>query len=1359
MGMRAPQAGSRTPLQVSRQEFGWDRWIIATLDHPTLPWFGQTGENPTLSIAPLTELGPLGSRDRLSLLGQFAAHEALLVFAGIPEKHFSASDWGVIRKRGHDCRLVRLAASTVDADEAPPPISMVDDFAAAIDCPALAVLRHSWMKPEAVYRYVHLRLRGDATADLRWLRRSALGTIRAPGAEALRTSIVGERQGLFTYSDPETVLAMIAATRGTDGLPTFVLGGDSASPLQRFSALQSLLEGIEVKEPREEADIVERFAARYGRQRCLLLVRSPETFDSASRRVIELLAGAGPWTWVVPSAFNLPADAISPGVPLPDNQYFVASPRLEVFKLLETELLAVPSAARRGRLEEFVLSADFDGYLDRGTAPPLTTSAALDGIEQPRRSWLGALSLLGRRVERKTADELLRALGGEGAELVVAAGVCSIDGDYLLFADEATVQHATASLAPSSRQAAVETAARLLIHRGDWIAAARLYSIADRPEIARALLEANIDWERHSANEIVHILESVPSGTVLCSMPLAQRLADALVACGRYSDAVSVAGVLQQAARAMITARAFRRTGEYARALEQLDSIGDSNRTFGSEILRAELMRLRGDDCAALFAHCERLAATADDRALLAYDRAVFELERFGILIPSPLSEETQFSAYLGARYQGYSALFVGDLERGCQEAARAVCLAADASQKIDAVLDYLYALFLSGDWEETRRESLRALALVEESQGDRVAGGVLFTLAFLCADSGQWMASAQRITRLRAFYDRMKDPRRLREIALLDAHLEFCRGSFAAAATHARYAVDASGATTEIGQAAELILDEVAWIEARPASLRPSSSPSRCTELANRYHLLRARHDGDDSRIIAPFMRQLALFERAALGGESTPPPPHCSSPSECLKLYRSLCGILRRRFSPILYQQLEKLSAVLGTALPLFSRSAIRAESVDEVRLLRALSTATFPFQPGELGETVWRFATQNRIGRWSEIGSLPQLTEAELDTIAATLPPAWIECGERQLLFIQGLDSWTHESRIAVRELFRIRSEHHRLRRLTAEEEPAHSQPHQLEGLIASTPAMHDIIALVQRLSRRDVPVCITGESGTGKELIARAVHKSSSRRSRPFTAVNCAALPETLIESELFGHMRGAFTGADRDRQGLIEASDGGTLFLDEIGEMPLSAQAKLLRFLQEGEFRRVGDSVNRTADVRIVSATNRALERAVDEGQFREDLYYRIRGVEIALPPLRERLADIPLLAGHFLARERERHRCGPHLISAEVESVLLSYGWPGNVRELQNTIRAGHAMAGETTELRLEHLPQRLREVRIVRTTARNYHDELHRFRKGLIQESLRETSGNQNRAARLLGMSRQALSYQIRELGILVRE
>jgi transcriptional regulator with PAS, ATPase and Fis domain len=235
------------------------------------------------------------------------------------------------------------------------------------------------------------------------------------------------------------------------------------------------------------------------------------------------------------------------------------------------------------------------------------------------------------------------------------------------------------------------------------------------------------------------------------------------------------------------------------------------------------------------------------------------------------------------------------------------------------------------------------------------------------------------------------------------------------------------------------------------------------------------------------------------------------------------------------------------------------------------------------------------------------------------------------------------------------------------------------------------------------------------------------------------------------------MRGAFTGADRDRGGLIETSDGGTLFLDEIGEMPLSAQAKLLRFLQDGEFRRVGDTTNRSADVRIVSATNRKLETAVEEGRFREDLYYRIRGVEVVLPPLRERGADIMLLAQHFLGQERAKHRAGPQAFTPEVETLLQSYGWPGNVRELQNTIRAAHAMAGDAREIDIEHLPERLRKVQPVKVSAGSYQDAVARFRRDLIEKSLAAAAGNQNRAAALLKISRQALAYQIRELGIMV--
>jgi transcriptional regulator with PAS, ATPase and Fis domain len=272
------------------------------------------------------------------------------------------------------------------------------------------------------------------------------------------------------------------------------------------------------------------------------------------------------------------------------------------------------------------------------------------------------------------------------------------------------------------------------------------------------------------------------------------------------------------------------------------------------------------------------------------------------------------------------------------------------------------------------------------------------------------------------------------------------------------------------------------------------------------------------------------------------------------------------------------------------------------------------------------------------------------------------------------------------------------------------------------------------------------------------VARAIHRQSARRQKTFTAVNCAALPENLIESELFGHVRGAFTGADRDRAGLIETTDGGTLFLDEIGELPLPAQAKLLRFLQEGEFRRVGDTANRSADVRIVSATNRRLDAAVEEGRFRDDLYYRVRGVEVALPPLRERGADILLLARHFLAVEREKHRSGPSLLSPDVEAIFTAYGWPGNVRELQNTIRAAHAMADEAKEIDVEHLPERLRGVAPARASAGSYQHAVMRFKRELIERSLQEADGNQNRTAAALKMSRQALAYQIRELGILVR-
>jgi len=443
------------------------------------------------------------------------------------------------------------------------------------------------------------------------------------------------------------------------------------------------------------------------------------------------------------------------------------------------------------------------------------------------------------------------------------------------------------------------------------------------------------------------------------------------------------------------------------------------------------------------------------------------------------------------------------------------------------------------------------------------------------------------------------------------------------------------------------------------------------------------------------------------------------------------------------------ERLARELGIEIEIPSAAS------SELHVLRAAASREFPFGPHDLGAVRWRFATRNRLGHWSEIGSLPPFADFE----SALQMPDWIECSERELLYIDGLSRWPAESRDAIAALFHTRADNHRLHRLLEQEEAPQARATSVEGVIGDSPAMHAVYSTITRVAKRDVAVCVLGESGTGKELAARAIHRHSSRRQKTFTAVNCAALPENLIESELFGHVRGAFTGADRDRAGLIETTDGGTLFLDEIGEMPLTAQAKLLRFLQEGEFRRVGDTVNRTADVRIVSATNRKLDAAVEEGRFREDLYYRIRGVEVALPPLRERGNDIAQLASHFLAAEREKHRGGASSFAPDVEAILSSYAWPGNVRELQNTIRAAHALAGDARAIDVEHLPERLRQVSTRRGPAGSYQESVARFRRELIEKSLAAAGGNQNQAAALLRMSRQALAYQIRELGIMVRQ
>ncbi|MCA9504336.1 MAG: sigma-54 dependent transcriptional regulator [Myxococcota bacterium] len=306
--------------------------------------------------------------------------------------------------------------------------------------------------------------------------------------------------------------------------------------------------------------------------------------------------------------------------------------------------------------------------------------------------------------------------------------------------------------------------------------------------------------------------------------------------------------------------------------------------------------------------------------------------------------------------------------------------------------------------------------------------------------------------------------------------------------------------------------------------------------------------------------------------------------------------------------------------------------------------------------------------------------------------------------------------------------------------------------LTGIVGSSRSMLDLLALVEKVADTDSSVLITGETGVGKELIGRAIHRLSRRADRVFCAVNSAAFPETLLESELFGHRRGAFTGATGNKKGLFEFAHEGTVFLDEVAEMPLSMQVKLLRFLQTGEVRPVGDETTRYVDVRVVAATNKNLEREVAAGTFREDLYYRLAVIPIHVPPLRERPEDIRALSLHFLERFAQRAGKPVETISADAMELLVGYAWPGNVRQLENSIERGVALC-HGREIRVEDLPMRLKEESLVRE-GETIHS-LQVMERSHILNTLEQVNWNRKRAAALLQISTTTLWRRLKEFGI----
>jgi two-component system response regulator AtoC len=340
----------------------------------------------------------------------------------------------------------------------------------------------------------------------------------------------------------------------------------------------------------------------------------------------------------------------------------------------------------------------------------------------------------------------------------------------------------------------------------------------------------------------------------------------------------------------------------------------------------------------------------------------------------------------------------------------------------------------------------------------------------------------------------------------------------------------------------------------------------------------------------------------------------------------------------------------------------------------------------------------------------------------------------------------------------------------RTLSGEEATTQIESDAKFGIIGSSQGINELYAVLERVANTPTTVLITGESGTGKELVARALHEHSTRKDKPFIKVNCAAIPKELIESELFGYERGAFTGAVSSKPGRFELANGGTLFLDEIGEIPIEMQVKLLRALQESEFERVGGIKTMHVDVRLVAATNRDLKKLIVAGAFREDLFYRLNVVPIRLPALRERASDIPVLAEHFLLKFNERLKKRVTGVAPDAMETLSHYGWPGNIRELENVIERA-VLFSDADQIRSEDLPPELRGVsaqalqlsgvEIPHTLSAEGGLKEHvkvamsRLERQLVSKALEQTNGNVTHAARLLKISRKGLQLKMKELGL----
>ncbi|HET9795764.1 MAG TPA: sigma 54-interacting transcriptional regulator [Thermoanaerobaculia bacterium] len=651
---------------------------------------------------------------------------------------------------------------------------------------------------------------------------------------------------------------------------------------------------------------------------------------------------------------------------------------------------------------------------------------------------------------------------------------------------------------------------------------------------------------------------------------------------------------------------------------------------------------------------------------------------------------------------------------------AEALDAARDPEERGAASIDLAVETYLLGDAAEAERRLREAAGILRRAGCVALARTAAANLVNLLIETGRDADAEPLIDRMRAESERIGDVKGRMLALAFRSRVAFRRGRFAASRADRREALDLCERLRETIEKQELEIDES---DARLFAGDPEGALAFARRAAERGDMAGCRE-----RAVA----RVADLERWAAGV--------VPEEAELEKAFRSAPEaaaerVLRARayFGAPFELSHAGVAARARDTLRRAGRQELAdavlpgASAVDPARLRRLRDRIAAGDEPlrvvGDDGEIFWRSASFERAV-WRR-------------PLAWGDPPLFLEGGESEpdvtaLLF----ETMRNRADIAVPEA----AAQGGIALLRA------------SGIVTGDRSMEAVGARLARIAPQSVTVFIRGESGTGKERVARAVHRLSSRAGGPFVPVNVAAFPEALLEDELFGHARGAFTGADRDRIGLFEAAGGGTLFLDEIGDLSAPLQAKLLRALQEREIRRVGENRHRAVDVRLVSATAKSLETAVERGTFREDLYYRIKVATIELPPLRERGEDVALLARHFVDRYAAEYGKGAVRLAAAALATLRGCRWPGNVRQLENTIMEAVALADPGATLDRDAFP-RLRPA--AEEPSGSYRERVDAFRRRIVEEALARTGGNRTHAAKEMGVSRQALLYLIRELGV----